>query len=254
MGASMPADLTDSIAIVGMAGRFPGASTLQEFWQNLAGGVESITFFKDADFPGLPQELLDHPQFVKARGMLDGIEWFDAGFFGYTRRGPIGIKQRVEGWRGYAAVFGGLTADATTPYAMRGYFDNGGEIAHVVRLAVPGAKPACAKLEPGPGTGLPGSKLVVSASSPGAWANNGEVTVDWRRRGATGKAEVDVTVRIEGELVEYLIGLDPGELITAVAAGSRLVRFAVAEDSGPAPLAAGPQRRSYQVVLREELC
>src|SRR4030095_8901261 len=33
---------------------------------------------------GVPREILDHPQFVKARGVLDDIEWFDAGFFGYT--------------------------------------------------------------------------------------------------------------------------------------------------------------------------
>jgi acyl transferase domain-containing protein len=84
MPAITPPELTDAIAIIGLAGRFPGAPTLVEFWRNLAGGVESITFFSDADFPGAPQALLDHPHFVKARGVLDDIELFDAGFFGYT--------------------------------------------------------------------------------------------------------------------------------------------------------------------------
>jgi acyl transferase domain-containing protein len=82
-GATTP-ELTDAIAIIGMTGRFPGAPTLADFWRNLSGGVESITFFSNDDFPGAPQALLDHPQFVKARGVLDGIELFDAGFFGYT--------------------------------------------------------------------------------------------------------------------------------------------------------------------------
>jgi acyl transferase domain-containing protein len=84
MAGATNADLADAIAIVGMEGRFPGAATLADFWRNLAGGVESITFFKDADLPGFPAEQLAHPQFVKAKGVLDGIESFDAGFFGYT--------------------------------------------------------------------------------------------------------------------------------------------------------------------------
>ena len=82
--STAPADLLDSIAIIGMEGRFPGASTLDEFWRNLAAGVESISFFDDADLAGVPPALLAHPQFVKAKGVLENIEWFDAGFFGYT--------------------------------------------------------------------------------------------------------------------------------------------------------------------------
>ena len=84
MERATPADLLDSIAIIGMEGRFPGASTLDEFWRNLAAGVESISFFADADLAGVPPALLAHPQFVKAKGVLENIEWFDAGFFGYT--------------------------------------------------------------------------------------------------------------------------------------------------------------------------
>ena len=84
MERATPADLLDSIAIIGMEGRFPGAPTLDQFWRNLAGGVESISFFDDADLAGVPPALLAHPQFVKAKGVLENIEWFDAGFFGYT--------------------------------------------------------------------------------------------------------------------------------------------------------------------------
>ena len=57
-----------------------------------------------------------------------------AGFFGRTQRGPVGIPQRVKGWREYNAVFGGLAAGQMASYALRGYFDNGGDVAYVVRV------------------------------------------------------------------------------------------------------------------------
>src|SRR6266849_2573303 len=57
-----------------------------------------------------------------------------AGFFGRTQRGPGNQAIRVEGWREYVNTFGGLIDDAVTPYALRGYFDNGGRVAHVIRL------------------------------------------------------------------------------------------------------------------------
>jgi acyl transferase domain-containing protein len=37
------------IAVIGMAGRFPGAKDIEEFWQNLRNGIESISFFTDAE-------------------------------------------------------------------------------------------------------------------------------------------------------------------------------------------------------------
>jgi acyl transferase domain-containing protein len=76
------------IAIVGMAGRFPGASTLRQLWENLRGGVESITFFSDEELlaSGVDPELLRHESYVRAKGILDGVEGFDAAFFGFTPR------------------------------------------------------------------------------------------------------------------------------------------------------------------------
>ena len=37
------------IAVIGMAGRFPGAKNIEEFWNNLKNGVESISFFSDQE-------------------------------------------------------------------------------------------------------------------------------------------------------------------------------------------------------------
>jgi acyl transferase domain-containing protein/thioesterase domain-containing protein/acyl carrier protein len=76
------------IAVIGMAGRFPGASTVDTFWHNLRDGVESISFFSDEELRsvGIRADQLKNPKFVKAKGILQNIEWFDASYFGYTPR------------------------------------------------------------------------------------------------------------------------------------------------------------------------
>ena len=76
------------IAIIGMAGRFPGAKDLAEYWQNLRDGKESITFFSDEELAeaGVEAATLRDPTYVKAAAMLEDIERFDAGFFGMNPR------------------------------------------------------------------------------------------------------------------------------------------------------------------------
>ncbi len=73
------------IAVVGMAGRFPGAPNVRVFWENIKNGVESIAFFSDEELAeaGVSPQLLSNPNYVKARGYLDAAEYFDASFFGY---------------------------------------------------------------------------------------------------------------------------------------------------------------------------
>src|SRR5437762_6934588 len=74
------------IAIVGMSGRFPGARNLDEFWHNLAEGIESITRFSDQEIleSGVPASYLSHPSYVKAAPILQEPGHFDAGFFGFS--------------------------------------------------------------------------------------------------------------------------------------------------------------------------
>ncbi|HEU5382936.1 MAG TPA: SDR family NAD(P)-dependent oxidoreductase [Ktedonobacteraceae bacterium] len=76
------------IAIVAMTGRFPGASSVEQFWQNLRSGMESIAHFTDEELlaSGLDPELFQNPNYVKARPILDHVEQFDASFFGYSPR------------------------------------------------------------------------------------------------------------------------------------------------------------------------
>jgi amino acid adenylation domain-containing protein len=76
------------IAIVGMACRFPGAHGTEAFWENLAGGTESITFFTEDELraAGVSERDLADPHYVRARGVVEGVEMFDAPFFGYSPR------------------------------------------------------------------------------------------------------------------------------------------------------------------------
>jgi acyl transferase domain-containing protein len=76
------------IAIVGMAGRFPGAGDLRQLWRNLRDGVESISFFSDQQLlaAGHDPAVLRDGSYVKAKGVLADAELFDAEFFGYSPR------------------------------------------------------------------------------------------------------------------------------------------------------------------------
>ena len=70
-----------------MSGRFPGAADVEDFWANLCAGRDSIRLFTDAELdPSLAAELLADPDYVKARGVLQGVDQFDAEFFGISQR------------------------------------------------------------------------------------------------------------------------------------------------------------------------
>jgi amino acid adenylation domain-containing protein len=86
------------IAIIGMAGRFPGAKNLEEFWELMAEGKEGISFFTDSELDhSIPASVKNDPAYVKARGLLDGADQFDADFFGFNPRSAelMDPQQRV---------------------------------------------------------------------------------------------------------------------------------------------------------------
>ncbi|MFN6485609.1 MULTISPECIES: beta-ketoacyl synthase N-terminal-like domain-containing protein [unclassified Nostoc] len=76
------------IAIIAVAGRFPGAKDIESFWRNLRDGVESISWQTDEELinSGVSPDLLSHPNYVKASGVLEDIELFDANFFAYSAK------------------------------------------------------------------------------------------------------------------------------------------------------------------------
>jgi amino acid adenylation domain-containing protein len=90
----------EGIAIIGLAGRFPGADTVEEFWENLVAGKESISFFDDAQLrsSGLdPEKLRLRGHYVPARGLLKHADCFDAAFFAIHPKEAEGMdpQQRV---------------------------------------------------------------------------------------------------------------------------------------------------------------
>lgn len=76
------------IAIVGMAGRFPGAADVDAFWQLITEGREALRAFSDEELlaAGTLASALENPDFVKAGGPLGvDISLFDPGFFGFSQ-------------------------------------------------------------------------------------------------------------------------------------------------------------------------
>jgi len=78
----------EPIAIVGLAGRFPGARNTEELWHNLCQSIESISFLSDEELAaaGVSSRVFNHPSYIKAKPILDDMDLFDASFFGFNPR------------------------------------------------------------------------------------------------------------------------------------------------------------------------
>lgn len=74
------------VAIVGMAGRFPGAANIAALWTLVVGGESGLTLFSDEELRahGVTPDTLKQANYIKTKGIVDDHEWFDADFFGYT--------------------------------------------------------------------------------------------------------------------------------------------------------------------------
>jgi acyl transferase domain-containing protein len=74
------------LAVVGLAGRFPGAPDIAAFWRNLQRGHDSLRRFTKEELiaKGVPAEVYDHPSYVLAGQVLDDADKFDAGFWGIS--------------------------------------------------------------------------------------------------------------------------------------------------------------------------
>ncbi|CAN5544792.1 hypothetical protein BH10PSE6_BH10PSE6_04510 [soil metagenome] len=77
----------NAIAVIGLAGRFPGADGVEQFWRNQMAGATSIRFFSEAELQdAFPAEVRGDANFVRARSILDDVDRFDAEFFGMLPR------------------------------------------------------------------------------------------------------------------------------------------------------------------------
>lgn len=119
--------ISQSVAIIGMSGRFPGAESISEFWQNLLDETCSLEMLRDDALraSGVPDEIICSPRCIKRAGVLHNSDMFDAPFFTYSRREAelIDPQQRLflecaweafedagytpESARGSVGVFGG---------------------------------------------------------------------------------------------------------------------------------------------------
>ena len=74
------------IAVIGMACRFPGASNVHEYWENLKNGVESVSVFSDEELREYAnrEEDITNPKYIKSKGLIEGAAYFDASFFGFS--------------------------------------------------------------------------------------------------------------------------------------------------------------------------
>ena len=196
-----------------------------------------------------------------------------AGFIGRTRRGWVGVPIRVEGWRGYQREFGGLYSDAVMTYAIRGYFENEGEVAHVIRLCHPSALPAQAIWHVGEVdkygnwsarslAGFEHADYLIEASNSGAWANNTRIAISFRRRGASGKPELDMTIGVPEEPPQYFNGIpldadastksenEPHSFAELINTGSRFIRITpLGPKTKSRPSSEGPHARDWDREL-----
>jgi len=201
-----------------------------------------------------------------------------AGFIGRTRRGPAGIPIRVEGWRGYQRVFGGLAPDAVMTYAIRGYFENEGEVAHVIRMVHPSATTAFAEWSIGEidhegrwtdnsPIGFDYAGYTVRATSPGGWANNTRISITYRLRGKTSASktewlpELDFAISVPDEPPQYftaisLVGTNPDDeglpqtFAQLISDGSRFLELS---PNGPViterAIPTGPHTATWELIL-----
>ncbi|WP_223642178.1 non-ribosomal peptide synthetase/type I polyketide synthase [Corallococcus sp. EGB] len=81
-----PVRSSEPIAIIGTAGRFPGAPSVDALWTLLVEGREGLSRFSREALlaAGEDPQLLENPSYVRASGLLEDVESFDAAFFGYS--------------------------------------------------------------------------------------------------------------------------------------------------------------------------
>src|SRR5690348_2933723 len=84
----MSTNYEGKVAIVGMACRLPGARNIREYWANLVKELDTLTNFTEDQLleSGMDPEIIKSPNYVRRRGIIEGAEYFDSEFFGFTPR------------------------------------------------------------------------------------------------------------------------------------------------------------------------
>ncbi|WP_221352053.1 phage tail sheath family protein [Streptomyces beigongshangae] len=171
-----------------------------------------------------------------------------AAFLGRFRRGPVGGPVRVESWNDVVDTFGPPPPEGAfaTPYALRGFFENGGRTAWVLRVSGPAAT-ARTRWTVGDIAGFGATGYRVTATSPGSWANGMRVAVRHQASTVAGPPGVSLRVTVPGEAPETFSGLPPAALDDGLGA-SRYLRL-VPDGRPPSPGRPGPLSTSWDLTL-----
>lgn len=88
----------NDIAIIGIAGRFPKSDDIDQYWKNLAGGVNSIEKADEEKIQsaGIPESILNHKRFVHATTSLKDARCFDASFFGLSHTEALHMDPQIR--------------------------------------------------------------------------------------------------------------------------------------------------------------
>jgi phage tail sheath protein FI len=188
---------------------------------------------------------------------IEGVSTSTTGFVGATFRGPVNTPTLIGTWDEYVAQFGDFNqrtgiqneSDATA-LAVRAFYQNGGKAAYICRMLGDDPDTASVTL-----TNADGNVLAVSASSPGAWANNLAVAVyangdefnffvgTYTQGEDAADSTDDVFVPIATESFKGL-SLDPTEdnfIEKVVNSSSKLVTVTVDDAATGAPTANNPE-------------
>jgi hypothetical protein len=108
------------VAIVSLAGRFPGAATADEYWHNIENGIESITFFTETDLveAGLSLAEIRDPNYVRARRRWRGPTCLTPSFSESTlarprfstRNSAFSLSAHGRPWKAPAMILIGFLA------------------------------------------------------------------------------------------------------------------------------------------------
>ncbi len=167
---------------------------------------------------------------------ITGVATSITAFVGRARRGPVDndaqnlSPTRVKSFAEYERIFGGLWEDAPMSFAINHYFQNGGSEALVVRVVGAGALTAARAFD----------ALTLSATSPGLWGGEIEVSIDTNdgMGGALADPLFNLTVRDTAtDQREVYFGLSPAathpRFVSEVLLGSSLVRGSMAAATRP---------------------
>ena len=172
---------------------------------------------------------------------ITGVATSITAFVGFTAQGPVNDPVRIFSFADFERAFGGLAVESPLSYAVKQFFQNGGGEAFVVRVAS-GFATASVTVRKSTASAGTHDMLDVRAAAPGTAGNNLQIDVDYDTANPASLFNMKITEFVDqnGQMVVgraeafrnlSMSKFDPNFVLTAVNAGSQLIRI------GPNPAA-----------------